>query len=449
MSEKVTLEQGSVSKLFFKFAIPSIFGMFVVSIQMMVDGMFLSYGVGPIGLAAINLSMPLINFLLSIGLMICIGGGVIVGIYNGNKKINKARELSSITLILLFIVLFTLSVTILLNADFFIRLLGANDEIFPYVKTYLTPMLLGSFFYSSPIFTETFVRIAGRPNFVFLSGLISLIVNAILDYIFIIKFNMGMLGGGTATIIACAASFFLLLPFIHFKRPSKNLKKYYKDIISIFYNGSSEMFTTVASTVSMYLFNLTLMKNIGVLGVSALTIVFYVNLILGATLYGLSQALQPIVSFNVGAKNFEKIKTVLKISLITAGAIGVTTYIGTHIGGDKIIRIFSKNNKELIEITKEALFFVSFSYLISFINIIATSFFTAIERPLESVVVSLCRSIIFIVIPLLTLPRFMGAVGIWLSIPVAETCTLIFSFLLMKSSLKRLARQINNYNNHL
>ena len=179
MSNKNILDSNDITKLFFKFAIPSIFGMLIVSFQVMIDGMFIGQVVGPIGLAAVNLSMPIINFLLSIGLMICVGGGVITSIYYGNKKINKAKELSTITLILLFLVLESLSLIILFNLDFFINILGANEEVFPYVKSYMIPMMIGAFFYTSPIFTETFVKIAEKPHFVFISGLICLSFNVI------------------------------------------------------------------------------------------------------------------------------------------------------------------------------------------------------------------------------------------------------------------------------
>ncbi|WP_291255747.1 MATE family efflux transporter [Fusobacterium sp.] len=432
MSENLTLKDGDITKLFFKFAIPSIFGMLVVSLEMMIDGIFLGRNVGALGLAAVNLSMPLINFLLSIGLMICVGGGVITSIYSGRKKYNKAKETTTLTLILLFLVLEVLSIFILFNLDFFIKILGTNEEIYPYVKAYLMPMIIGAFFYSSPIFTETFVKIYEKPNWVFISGFTCLSTNVLFDYLFIVKFNLGMTGGAVATLTACATGFFVLLPQLHFKKLRKNLNIYLQDIKNIFYNGSSEMLSLVASTTAMYLLNRTLMREIGVLGVSALTIVFYINQTLNIVLYGLSQALQPLVSYNLGAKNLIKIKAVLKISLISGGVIGIIVYIISHIVGKDIIEIFSKGNEDLINIALIALFYMSFAYLISFLNIISTSFLTAIEKPLESVIVSMGRSIVFIVIPLFTLPKIIGPIGIWLSIPIAESLCLLVSFVLMK-----------------
>ena len=438
MSKRNALETENITKLFFKFAIPSIFGMLIVSLEIMIDGMFLGRNVGPLGLAAVNLSMPLINFLMSVGLMICVGGGVITSIYFGKKKLNKARELTSITLMLLVGVLEFLSLIVLFNLDFFINFLGANEEVYPYVRAYMIPMMIGAFFYTSPIFTETFVKIEEKPNLVFVSGSVCLTFNALLDYLFIQKFQWGMVGGAVATLLACMFGFFALLPNLHFKLPQKSLRIYLKDIKNIFFNGSSEMLSVVSSTFAMYLFNLTLMKKIGVLGVSALTIVFYINQMLNISLYGLSQALQPLVAYNLGARHLDKIKKVLRVSLITGGALGAIAYIGSHIWGGFIIGIFSKGNQELMSLAKTALFYISFAYLISFLNIISTSFLTSIEKPIESVVVSLGRSIVFIAIPLFILPDLIGAKGIWLSIPIAELMCLVVSYYLMKKAIAQI-----------
>jgi len=438
MSKRNALETENITKLFFKFAIPSIFGMLIVSLEIMIDGMFLGRNVGPLGLAAVNLSMPLINFLMSVGLMICVGGGVITSIYFGKKKLNRARELTSITLMLLIGVLEFLSLIVLINLDFFINFLGANEEVYPYVRAYMIPMMIGAFFYTSPIFTETFVKIEEKPNLVFVSGSVCLTFNALLDYLFIQKFQWGMVGGATATLLACMFGFLALLPNLHFKLPQKSLRIYLKDIKNIFFNGSSEMLSVVSSTFAMYLFNLTLMKKIGVLGVSALTIVFYINQMLNISLYGLSQALQPLVAYNLGARHLDKIKKVLRVSLITGGTLGAIAYIGSHIWGGFIIGIFSKGNQELMSLAKTALFYISFAYLISFLNIISTSFLTSIEKPIESVVVSLGRSIVFIAIPLFILPDLIGAKGIWLSIPIAELMCLVVSYYLMKKAIAQI-----------
>ena len=438
MSQNITLENGCVKKLFFKFAIPSILGMLIVSLQIMVDGLFLSKGVGPLGLAAVNLSMPLINLLLSIALMICIGGGVLVGIASGNGEKERAKSLTSLTLILLLGVLLFISIFLLLNFDAVMKLLGTNLETYELVKKYLAILIPGSIFFSMPIFTETFVRIIGKPNQVFVSGAICFLTNVFLDYIFVIKLGMGMEGAAVASCFANMFGALSLFYHVQFGKISGTLK----DIKEIFYNGSSEMLTVISSAVTTYIFNIIIMKNIGVLGVSALTIVFYINSIVNISLYGLSQALQPIISYNLGAKRGDKIKDVLKVALKSGAAIGIITFISMHLFGDKIIGLFSNGNKELQDLTNRAIFFFTFAYLLSFINIISSSFHTSIEKPFESAFISCGRAIIFVLIPLFTLPMIIGETGIWLAIPLAELICLSVSIPLMRKSLKKLPLNI-------
>ncbi|MGL4672764.1 MATE family efflux transporter [Cetobacterium sp.] len=438
MSQNITLENGCVKKLFFKFAIPSILGMLIVSLQIMVDGLFLSKGVGPLGLAAVNLSMPLINLLLSIALMICIGGGVLVGIASGNGEKERAKSLTNLTLILLLGVLLFISIFLLLNFDAVMKLLGTNLETYDLVKKYLAILIPGSIFFSMPIFTETFVRIIGKPNQVFVSGAICFLTNVFLDYIFVIKLGMGMEGAAVASCFANMFGALSLFYHVQFGKISGTLK----DIKDIFYNGSSEMLTVISSAVTTYIFNIIIMKNIGVLGVSALTIVFYINSIVNISLYGLSQALQPIISYNLGAKRGDKIKDVLKVALKSGAAIGIITFISMHLFGDKIIALFSNGNKELQDLTNRAIFFFTFAYLLSFINIISSSFHTSIEKPFESAFISCGRAIIFVLIPLFTLPMIIGETGIWLAIPLAELICLSVSIPLMRKSLKKLPLNI-------
>ncbi len=439
MLQNVSLENGCVKKLFIKFSIPSILGMLIVSMQTMIDGMFLSRAVGAEGLAAVNLSMPIVNIIMSIALMVCTGGGVLVSIANGRKEFEKSKGLTSFTLFLLLGVLIFTSLLVLLNFDYILKLLGVTNEIKKYVIPYLSILVAGSIFYNIPIFTETFVRINGKPNLVFVSGTTAFLTNVILDYIFIVNLKMGVEGAAISTTLANMLAGLVLFPNINFGKIYGNLN----DLKKIFTNGSSECLTTVSSAVTIYIFNIVIMKNIGILGVSALTIVFYINSIIIISLYGLSQALQPIISYNLGAKNMEKIIDVLKLSFVSGAGIGVVTFLIVLIFNKNIITIFSKNNIELIELTKQASYIISFSYLLSFFNIISSSFHTAIEKPVESAFIALGRTIIFVLIPLFTLPLFLGNIGIWLSIPVAELLCLFFSVPLTLTSIKKLRNNLN------
>ncbi len=434
--EDINLEQGSVRKLFWKYAIPSVVGMLIVSMQIMIDGLFLSYGVGSIGLAAVNLSMPLTNIFLSIALMVSIGGVVMTGIAYGEGREDRARSLTSLTFWVQNGIILLLSALYFLFKDNVITILGATDEVRPYVDSYLSIMMACSVFYNLPIYTEAFMRVIGRPNWVFISASICCLFNILLDYVFIIVFDMGMEGAAFGTCIANLIGGIVLMTQLRYGKPKFKIS----DIGNILYNGSSEMLTTVSAAVTAYAFNIVIMREIGLMGVSAMSIVFYVDTMVVITLYGLSQALQPIVSHNLGARNLPRIREVLKVTSQAGFTIGLISFIVMTMFSGYIISLFVHGDQELLALTKTAISFVVFSYLISFINVISSSFHTAIERPFESAVIALSRSLGFKLVLLLSLPLMIGVNGIWLSIPLAELCCLAVSLPLMISSMRRLLR---------
>ncbi len=300
--KNISLEYGCVKKLFFKLAVPSIVGLLVVSIQIMVDGVFIANSVGPRGLAAVNLSMPIISAIMSVGMMVSIGGGIIASIHLGKGEKNKSGEVAAFTLLSLVLILGFISIIGLISIKHLIIFLGAEQNLIPMVKSYLFPMLLLSVMYNLPVYTETFVRIGGNPNYLFLSSFICFAANIFLDYLLIVRLKAGLSGAAYATCSANLLGSLALIGLLFKERSEIQLLKPKGDlklVKNILYNGSSEMLTVVASSVSTFLFNRIIMASIGELGISALTIVFYVNGIVNISLYGLSQALQPIAAYNL------------------------------------------------------------------------------------------------------------------------------------------------------
>lgn len=422
MSE-ISLGNVSSKKAFFKLALPSVIGMLIVSMQMMIDGFFIANSVGASGLAAVNLSMPLVNFFMSVSMMICAGVAVYTSIELGRNNKEKANEIFSFILLTYLIIIGISGLFTAFFIDKVVLILGADSNLIPHVKYYLLTLLVFNIFLNFPIFTETFVRVGGIPNFIFISSLICITGNILGDYILVYKLGLGTLGAAIATASANGLASFVLFFRFFKKRCYLSLikpKGNFELLKKILYNGSSEMLTVISSAIATYIFNLILMKNIGSLGVSALTIVFYVNSILNICLYGLAQALQPLVSFNLGARRFDRIMESLKISLISGATLGIVFFITMIFQKELIINMFSKGDKALETLTNEVLRVVIFQYLFSFINVMASAFLTALEKPFESVVISLFRSLIFTVTFLFLLPKLLGNVGLWLSLLAGE-----------------------------
>ena len=435
----LSLESGCVRKVFFKFAIPSIVGLLIVSMQIMIDGMFIGNVVGPRGLASVNLAMPYISIIMSVTMMISAGGAVLSSISLGKNKKERAGEIATFTLVSYLIIVGIISIGSLFFLDKIIYFLGANKGLFPLVKAYMKPLLLLCIFLNIPIYTETFARVGEKPNSVFLSGLVCCLSNIVLDYLFIVKFGWGISGAAYATATANLFGGLALLGYFFNGRSQIQFSKFkgsFKLLKKILYNGSSEMLTVVSTSIAAFLFNRIIMKEIGEIGVSALTIVFYVNTIVNICLYGLAQALQPIISYNLGAKRIEKIYDVLKIAFITGGSIGILFFILMKFYSAPIVDMFTHKNFELTSLTNQAIAYFIFAYIFSFINIISSSFHTAIEKPLESASIACLRSLIFVGIFLYILPSIFGARGIWMAVPMAEFTCLIISIIMMRRSFR-------------
>lgn len=420
-----------------KYALPSVVGMLIVGLQTIIDGLFVSQGVGTLGLAAVNISMPLINVMLSVAIMIVSGGVVIAGIAQGQGDEQRVKGYTTLTFLVLLATILTLSLVVGLNLKRLCYLLGANDEVFPYVKSYLGIIGCGFIFYCIPNFTEAFTRLAGKPNWVFVSGLICCVVNVVLDYFFVLRWHWGVTGAAIATCAANTSATLVLAPMVRFGR----LVGSWREVGKIFYNGSSEMLTSVSAAVTTFVFNLVLMNRIGPTGVAALTIVCYLNFIVNMSIFGLSQALYPLMSFELGARNYRGIRTLFVASLMISASIGVGVYLVVTLFKHSIVGAFAAGDEHLLSVATVATTWVTLHYLISFVNIIGSSFHTAVARPIESAAIALCRSIVFVLLPLVVLTWWIGDIGIWLSVPIAELLTLFVSLPLMLNTLRRLRRR--------
>lgn len=423
-----------VSRQLLGYALPSVVGMLIVGLQTIIDGLFVSNGVGPEGLAAVNISMPLINVMLAISIMIISGGVVITGVAHGRGEQALVRGYTTLTFVVLVATVVAISLFVALDLDGLCHFLGADDKVLPHVRRYLGIIGSGFLFYCIPNFTEAFTRLRGRPNMVFVSGTICCVVNVVLDYFFVLRFGWGVSGAAVATMAANTTAALVLAPMVRMGR----LMGSWREVWKIFYNGSSELLTSVSAAVTTFVFNLVLMRQIGYMGVAALTVVCYLNFIVNMSIFGLSQALYPLMSFQLGARNYAGIKSLLKWSLLFSACIGVGVYVGVLCFKAPIVDAFSSGDAMLRAVTMTAVTWVPLHYLVSFVNIIGSSFHTAVERPIESASIALCRSIVFVLLPLWLLVPVVGEMGVWLSMPIAESMTLLVSVGLIRRTLLRL-----------
>lgn len=315
-----------------------------------------------------------------------------------------------------------------------INFLGGGGNLYPYVKDYLSVIILFCVCYMTGYALEIYIKVDGNPVYPTLCVITGGVVNILLDYIFVVIFHWGIKGAAFATGLSQVTTTSLLFYYIFFRtKRIKFVKIKYSllNLLKIMKVGFAEFLAEVSTGISIFVFNLVILKNLGEKGVSAFGIIGYISSFITMTMIGFNQGVQPILSFNLGAKEHKKIFEIIKNSFFILGVLGVFFYTLINIFSANIVSIFL-NDVEDINLTKKALTTYSFAYLICGFNIFSAGYFTAVDMVKISTIITMLRGILLLVLFILILPIFLGTTGIWITIFVTEEITLIFSYIFMK-----------------
>lgn len=441
VKEKIILESQSASnenvyKTFSKYVSFNVLSMLGLSCYILADTIFIANGLGSNGLAALNLVLPIYSLISAVGLMIGMGAATKYSILRAENNIDRANKVFTHAIISGIVIGTVLTMAGLFFSSDIMKLLGADTTILPMANQYLKTILLFSYAFIINNILVCFIRNDKNPNLSMLAMLIGSFCNIILDYIFIFPLNMGMFGAAFATGLAPIISILILSK--HFKDKKNNFRfvKYHfqmKYISMIFSLGSATFITELSSGIIMLIFNFQILEIAGNIGVAAYGIIANLALIIVSIFNGVAQGIQPIVSHNYGKENRDNLKKIYFLAILVATFIGLLFYTLVLLYPNSIISIFNKEkNKELFEIalTGMKIYFVSF--LIMGINIVSTSFFSSVSKPIQSFLISFARGGVLIIPLVLVLPEFIGLIGVWASIPLAELITLFLTILCIK-----------------
>ncbi|WP_032544259.1 multidrug efflux MATE transporter CdeA [Clostridioides difficile] len=420
---------------FLKFVSPAIISMIFISLYTIIDGIFVSTLVGSDALASINIVLPIINLVCGFGIMMATGGGAIVSIRMGENRQDEANSTFS------FIVLFSLIVGILFTviSYFFIKeisiLLGATDKLLPYCITYGKVMILCTPFYILKFIFEYFARTDGNSKFSLFLSVIGGVTNIILDYVFIKYFGMGLLGAAVATAIGIILTCVLGIIYFLSNKSTLKLRKPKTDfrlIRDTMINGSSEMVTELSTGITTFLFNVVALKLAGENGLAALTIVLYAHFLMTSVYLGFVAGVSPLISYNFGAENSDKLKETFKHSLKFIFVSSLLVFIIALVFAPFIVRVFVSPDNTVFKLALQGLKIFAFAFLFVGINIFASGFFTAFHNGKISAIISFSRAFVFIIIGIIILPPMLNMTGLWLTVPFAEVITIFISILFIK-----------------
>ena len=436
MDQKI-LGTEKLSKLFIKFTIPSIIGMIFIGIQGIIDGLFVGNVIGGNALAAVNLVQPYMQIIMAYALVISVGAQSVIGINLGKGENEKAQNIFRTSLILLTLISILVMVFGIFFSDEIARFLGANEVLLEGASTYIRSISYFVIFVSLMFLFEMIVRTIGKPNISLVSMILAVLLNVVLDYILINKFNLGIKGAALATGISYASAFFInIIPFLS-KKTVVNLYKGKFDKSCLFpmvYNGSSEGLSSLSNALSMFLFNTALMKMAGENGIAAFSIINYIAQVGYMVLFGIADGVRPIISYNYGAENEDRVNKTLRTSIIANLVIGGIIFIVMEMFSEPLINVFLKDGQSVLEMATTGARIYGIAFLFNGINILISSYFTAIDDPKSSIIVALSRGIVFITVGIFILPYIFGINGIWGSIVFAEVMTIIICFKLLKKN---------------
>ncbi|ECL7896386.1 TPA: multidrug efflux MATE transporter FepA [Listeria innocua] len=429
------LETDSVKKIYFRYLIPSLVGMLLMSLNIVIDGIFVGHKLGGVALAGINIAVPVFTIFTAISIWIGIGAATQFSFAIGEKNVPKAQSIFTNA------ILAVVSITVVIAILAFIfkvplaYFLGANDETIGYVLEYMNILLIFGFALTLENILSIFVRNDGDPNLSMIALIVTAISNVILNYLFLFVFEWGVTGSALATMIAIIIGVLILTT--HFFKKSSRLKfvkvnwnkAFFKKTLGI---GLPSFLAEVGVSVFTFGYNISIAAIAGTAGVAAFSVLNYTHSVILMLFLGMGSAIQPLISYYRGAKAREKEIETLKIAIVVAFGTGVAFLLVGLFGSNLLVSMFGNFSAEIRELASNGIKLFYSAYLFMGFNFVMMTYFQTSDKVKMATWITISREIIFMVIFLLILPPMIGIPGVWLAIPISEMIVAVSIVFYMK-----------------
>lgn len=431
MNEQVKLEHEVELKWLLLFALPTIASTIIMNVYSTVDGIFVARLVNTDALSAINITMPLIYLTGALGTLFGTGGNALIARKIGEGREQEAREDFSLLVVVALVFCTVLAGLCYIYLDPLCRLFGSNDALLPVCRAYMVPVLISiPFSVFGTVFQLSYITV-GKAHLGLVFSIFSGILNMVLDWLFIAVFGWGIAGAAIATSVAyCVPSviglFWFLLnhnQVLYLVRPKWRPRSIWNSCS----NGASEMVSVLAFSVVTVLFNNTLMRLAGSDGVASLSIIWYAQGLFGGLFRGFINGIASVVSYNFGKGDRARLGRLFSISVRVLGVTAVIVTAVSYLFGGVVVSIFASSNAAVAEMALYGFHVVALSFIMMAYNVFSSGWFTALNDGRTSAILSFCRTIIFMVLPVLILPRLFGADGVWFSMAVGEGMSLLMT----------------------
>ncbi len=440
MTEKLGHEK--IGKLLLNLSAPAIIGMLAISVYNLADTIFVARGVGTWALAGVSVALPIQMLIAAAGMVMGVGASSIISRSLGAGDTQKAEKTLGSMFFLVFLSSAFLTSLGVIFLNPLLKIFGATNEIIPFASDYMKIMFGGSFFSAMAMASNNVIRAEGKAKTAMIVMVSGIILNLILDPIFIFVFHWGVKGAALATVFSymvsvCIVFFYFFCGRSSLKVRLKNIKFDLPITKEIFKIGSSSFARQASGSVFAMVVNNSLAFYGGSLAIAAFGIVNRALMFTIMPLFGIIQGAQPIIGFNYGAKKYERVRQATFLSIKVATIIASTSFLILMFGSSWIIKIFT-NDGELIPLAVKATRLVVLMLPLIGFQVIAGGLYQSIGKARPALFISILRPIILLVPLVLVLPLFFKLNGVWLAFPIADFSAAIITYFMLRKEMRLL-----------
>ncbi len=442
-SSTADLGTSSIRRLLMQYSVPAIIASVAVSLYNIVDSIFIGRGVGAMAIAGLAITFPLMNLVMAFCTLIAVGGATISSIFLGQKNYSRATDVVNNVFVLCLIHSILFGGVTLLFLDPILYFFGATEETIPYASEFMKVILYGTPISYVFIGLNNLMRATGYPRKAMISALLSVVVNVILAPIFIFVFDWGIKGAAFATICGQFAAFIWVLHHFLSRKSSIHLNwdnKWLTGTIMkrIYAIGLSPFLMNVCACIVVIFINRALLDYggndgnmaVGAYGILNRTTMFFVMIVFGVT-----QGMQPILGYNYGAGNLDRVKRTLKLGIILGVSITFVGWLITELFPDAVSDLFT-TDPVLIDLARKGFRIYFICYPVVGCQIVIQNFFQSVGKPKVSIFLSLTRQLLFLIPFLIILPRHFGINGVWASMSASDIIAFIFAVVTLYISMR-------------
>ena len=446
-NKKATLQLGTepVGKLLWQYASPAIVAMVASSLYNMVDSIFIGQGVGPMAISGLAITFPFMNLSGAIGACIGVGASTYLSVKLGQKDYSKALKILGTSTVLKIITGIVFGALCLIFLDPILRFFGATDNTIPYARDYMQIILLGNVFTHLYFGMNALLRAASKPRHAMYATIFTVVLNTLLDPLFIYTFGMGIRGAALATVLSqttamCWQIWIFSNPkeLLHYKRGIFKLDLgIIKNILAI---GVSPLSMNACACIVVIFINTALVRHGGDLSVGAYGIANRIGFIFFMVVMGINQGMQPIAGYNYGAEQYDRMLRVLTLSMVAATCIMTVGWLVGELLPKTCARLFT-TDEQLIDIAARGIRINMILFPMIGSQAVITNFFQSIGMAKISIFLSLSRQMIYLLPLLVILPPLMGVDGVWWALPISDALAFVTTWIIMIRYMRNFKRQ--------